>query len=82
MVLDTRTTPSTLEQLREAWSALLGSRGLVSRGVGVERLTHVVTSEASQATESDRSAIRAWLARRPELQSWRVGDLEDLGQDD
>jgi uncharacterized protein YggL (DUF469 family) len=81
MDLDAETAPSTLEQLRQAWTALLRSRGLMSRGSGVQRVAYVVTSEASQATESDRVAISAWLASRPELRGWQVGDLEDLGQD-
>jgi uncharacterized protein YggL (DUF469 family) len=82
MDLDAGAAPSAIEQLRHAWSALLQSRGLTSRESGVERFVHVVTSEASQATETDRVAIRAWLATRPEIRGWRVGDLEDLGQND
>ena len=79
MELDIDATPSSREQLRQAWAELLRGRGLVSRGGGSERRTHVVTSEASQAIESDRDAVRAWLESRTELRSWSVGALEDLG---
>lgn len=41
-----------------------------------------VASEGFQATENDREAARAWLASRPELKAWKVGDLEDLDRDD
>ena len=79
--LDAATPAPVREQLHQAWRALLRSRGLTSRGGGVDRLVHVVTSEASQAIESDRDAVRAWLAGRPEIRTWQVDDLEDLGQD-
>lgn len=81
MDLATELDPSGRALLRDAWLALLRSRGLDVRGGGVERLAYLVTSEASQATESDRRAIGTWLATRPELRGWQVGDLEDLGSD-
>jgi hypothetical protein len=76
-----RLAPALANALREAWSELLGSRGLTSRGGGAERLTYIVTSEASQATESDRLAIQTWIASRPELVTRKVAALEDLGGD-
>ena len=66
------------DHMRVAWIDFLEDRGLYCGGGGAERLEFVVASEASQATESDRDATRAWLASRPELRAWRVGDLEDL----
>jgi uncharacterized protein YggL (DUF469 family) len=68
--------------LWDDWIALLEARGLYcTGGQRGERLACVVASEASQATENDRLAIDAWLASRPELQHWDVGQLEDLEQD-
>lgn len=67
------------DALRHAWSTLLDERGLHANGrIGTGRSAMIVTSEASQATENDRNAARAWLASRCELQHTSVGDLEDL----
>ena len=63
--------------LEDAWVALLQSRGLYCASGGSE-LAYVVASEASQATENDRDAVRSWLAARPEVARWKVGDLTDL----
>ena len=65
-------------ELEDAWVVLLESRGLYCRGGGSVRLAYVVASEASQATENDRAAVRSWLAGRPEVARWTVGDLTDL----
>jgi uncharacterized protein YggL (DUF469 family) len=66
----------------EAWIDFLEKRGLYCGGGGRDRMEFVVASEASQATENDRVAAQAWLASRPELRSWQVGDLEDLNRED
>ncbi|HEX2781516.1 MAG TPA: 50S ribosome-binding protein YggL [Gemmatimonadaceae bacterium] len=62
----------------EALAALLASRGLsVEAGrAGMRRF--IVRSEASQATDADREAVRAWLAARPDVRDARVSDLIDL----
>jgi len=70
------------DELLDAWIDFLESRGLYCGGGGRDHLKFVVASEASQATENDRVAARAWLASRPELRSWQVGDLEDLNRED
>ena len=67
------------DELRRGWSTLLDDRGLHANGrIGPGRSAMIVTSEASQATENDRDAARAWLASRSELRHSSVGDLEDL----
>jgi uncharacterized protein YggL (DUF469 family) len=74
---------SPFEALMDDWVHFLEGRGLHCTGGGsAERLAFAVASDASQATENDRVAVRAWLASRTDLQTWRVGDLEDLNRDD
>jgi len=70
--------PGAHDALWRAWSELLEARGLCAAGGVAERRECVVTSEASQATESDRDAVRAWLAARGDVRDWRVGEIEDL----
>jgi uncharacterized protein YggL (DUF469 family) len=62
----------------DAWTSFLEGRGLQCGGGGAFRVEYVVTSESSQATDSDRAATEAWLASRREVSGWLVGDLEDL----
>jgi uncharacterized protein YggL (DUF469 family) len=69
---------SSRGELRQAWLEFLAGRGLYCSGGGVGRIEYVVASEASQATENDRAATRAWLESRRELDAWRVADLEEL----
>lgn len=68
------------EQLADAWLAMLKSRSLCSSGGGEARLTYAVSSDAAQATNDDREAVKEWLASRAELSVWRVGEIEDLEQ--
>lgn len=64
----------------DAWTALLETRGLYCGGGGGDTQEYVVASEASQATDADREAVRAWLAGRSELSRCDVGELIDLSQ--
>ena len=68
-----------LATLRAEWAAFLDERGLRGRErrVGTE-LRFEVESEASQATQNDRAAVKAWLATRAELAGCRVGEIHDL----
>lgn len=70
------------DPLLDAWVDFLEGRGLYCGGGGKRRMEFAVASEGFQATENDREAARAWLASRPELKAWKVGDLEDLDRDD
>ena len=70
------------DALLDAWMGFLDARGLYCAGGGSAPMRIVVASEASQATENDRLAAQTWLASRPELLNWHVGDLEDLNRDD
>lgn len=64
----------------DAWIEFLEQRGLYCGGGGGDTQEYVIASDASQATDSDRTAIRDWLGRRPELCGFRVGELIDLSQ--
>jgi uncharacterized protein YggL (DUF469 family) len=64
--------------LWDAWIVLLEGRGLSCGGGGGDVLEYVVTSDAAQATESDRAAVRDWLGARDDLRTWSVGELVDL----
>jgi uncharacterized protein YggL (DUF469 family) len=73
----------SFEALVDDWTHFLEGRGLHCTGGGAsERVAFVVASEASQATENDRVAARAWLSSRPDVSSCDVGDLEDLSRED
>lgn len=64
--------------LLERFDALLSSRGLMFTGGGLATWDMVVSSEAGQMTESDRSAIVEWLAAEPALSRVMVTPLGDL----
>jgi uncharacterized protein YggL (DUF469 family) len=64
--------------LVERFDALLSSLGLMSSGGGRATWDLVVSSEAGQMTESDRSAIVEWLAAEPALSHAVVTALGDL----
>lgn len=68
------------DRLSVAWRGFLATRGLTCSGGGEDVRTFVVRSEAAQATDTDRAAVRAWLASRDELRAAHVGDLIDLDQ--
>jgi uncharacterized protein YggL (DUF469 family) len=66
-------------QLTDAFLRFLGSRGLVtSGGFSGTRWSHVIRSEASQATDADRAAVSAWAANRAEIEDRDIGDIVDL----
>lgn len=68
------------DALRRSWSTLLDARGLQSTGaIDAARSIVAVSSEASQATENDREAVRDWIASRTDVWRASVGDIEDLG---
>ena len=66
-------------RLTDAFLRLLETRGLVtSGGFSGTRWSHVIRSDASQATDADRQAIDAWAASRAEIVGREVGDIVDL----
>jgi uncharacterized protein YggL (DUF469 family) len=71
--------PEARDTVWEQWIDTVESRGLECGGGGDDHRHHyVVSSVAAQATDADRGAISAWLAERPELAEWSVGELVDL----
>jgi uncharacterized protein YggL (DUF469 family) len=71
---------SARAQFWREWLEFLEARGLYSGGGGGDSPEYVVASEAAQATDADREAVRAWLAGRRELSRFSVGELIDLSQ--
>ena len=60
-------------------SGPIEGRGLVCvGGIAGGRWSHVVHSEAGQATAADREAMAAWAGSRREIASVEVGPLVDL----
>lgn len=66
-------------RLTDDFLRLLEARGLVtSGGFSGTRWSHVIRSEASQATVADRHAVEEWAIGRTEIVSRDVGDVVDL----
>jgi uncharacterized protein YggL (DUF469 family) len=85
VVMEPAASPGSAEyvDLLGALVLFLEGRGLYCGGErsGPRRMELAVGSEASQATENDRVATRAWLESRPDLLRWQVGELVDLDQE-
>ena len=67
--------------LAHRFDALLSSLGLTSTGGGRATWDLIVSSEAGQMTESDRSAIVEWLAAESAISRAMVTPLGDLRGD-
>ena len=66
-------------RLTDAFLTFLDGRGLTtSGGFSGTRWSHVIRSEASQATASDRAAVESWAAGRDEIVERDIGDIVDL----
>lgn len=66
-------------RLTDDFLRMLQARGLVtSGGFSGTRWSHVIRSEAAQATDADRQAVDAWAAGRAEIVVRDVGDIVDL----
>jgi hypothetical protein len=81
MTLTPELSPTSRDGLLREWTGFVERRGLHLRR-GVAPLEWRLASEAAQATESDRDAVRRWLGERAELSAWRVDDLVDAGEAD
>ena len=58
----------------------LATRGLYAMSADPAGGRWAVASEASQAVDADRDAVRTWLAARSEVVRADVGSIEDLNQ--
>jgi uncharacterized protein YggL (DUF469 family) len=68
--------------LTDDFLAFLEKRGLVSSGgFSGSRWTHVVRSDAAQATDADRTALQTWARTHIEIDSVVVDPLVDLDGD-
>ena len=69
-----------LATFRARWLAFLASRGLYAVSAVADGQRWAIGSEASQATELDCEAARAWLGTQPEVHHAEVGAIEDLNE--
>lgn len=66
-------------RLTDEFLQLLDRRGLVSSGgFSGTRWSHVIRSEASQATAADRAEVDRWAADCAEIVEREIGDIVDL----
>ena len=66
-------------RLTDAFLKFLAGRGLVtSGGFSGTRWSHVIRSEASQATAADRAAVDDWASECVEIVGRDIGDIVDL----
>ena len=68
------------DAFRGRWLAFLASRGLYAMSGALDGRRWAVGSEASQASELDCEAARAWLDAQPEVRRADVGSIEDLNE--
>lgn len=67
------------ELWRDFRRGIVEARGLTcEREVGGDRWRMILRSEASQATDGDREAVREWGAGRRAIESLEIGPLVDL----
>ena len=68
------------DAFRARWLDFLASRGLYAMSAAADGRRWAVGSEASQASELDCEAARAWLGKQPEVRHAEVGSIEDLNE--
>lgn len=81
MDIDSALGAAARDELWTGWIGMLEQRGLYCGGGGGDSPDYVVASEASQATDADRAAVRGWLELHPAIAGWEVGPLGDLDQE-
>ena len=64
--------------IRDAFLEALGAYGLVGEATDGEAFAYTVTGDGTQATESDRERVLAWLDEHPEIAGRRAGPLTDV----
>ena len=65
-------------EVRSAFLRTVGEIGLVSEPVGNGMFEYTITGDGTQATESDRARLAAWLEEHEEIATSRVGPLTDV----
>ena len=73
-------TRGTRDQFRSHWLEFVAGRGLYAVSAAPDGRHWAVGSEASQASELDCEAARAWLGAQPEVGHASVGPIEDLNE--
>lgn len=64
--------------VRSAFLRTVAEIGLVSEPGGSGMFEYTITGDGTQATESDRARLVAWLEEHEEIATSRVGPLTDV----
>jgi uncharacterized protein YggL (DUF469 family) len=64
--------------LRAAFGAMIASSGLLCETSGDRSVACTVTGDGTQATESDREHLAAWLRAQPGIGDLKIGPLTDV----
>lgn len=67
-------------EVRREFLAALAMFGLVGEETRDMALGYTITGDGTQATESDRERVVAWLEEQPEIASHRAGPLTDVSE--
>jgi len=71
---------SRRDAVHRAFLETLAAYGLNGDAAEGAALAYTITGDGTQATESDRERLVAWLERQPEIASHRAGPLTDVGE--
>ena len=72
--------PAQRDAVSRAFLETLASFGLAGVSTGDAGLSYTITGDGTQATDSDRERVLAWLDEQPEIASHRAGPLTDVGE--
>ena len=66
--------------VRSAFLRTVAEIGLVCEPMGTGVFEYTITGDGTQATESDRTRVVAWLEEQEEIAAHRVGPLTDVAE--
>ena len=71
---------SRRDAVHRAFLETLAAYGLNGEAAEGAVSAYTITGDGTQATESDRERLVAWLDEQPEIAGHRVGPLTDVGE--
>jgi hypothetical protein len=75
-----RVSESGRQALHRAFLETVAASGLVAEPCGEAEDGYTITGDGTQATESDRERLLAWLGKQHEVADYRAGPLCDLSE--